>query len=303
MSEIAAAPWLPWAALAMLGVGLFGATLVVSFVPAVASPSLGPRGAQRQRAKSGGPFGALEPMVRVVAGWIALLPPAEWRGRVEADLLRSGYWLGLTADEVAAMSALYAVGLGVAGTWLTVRFGWSPLVPVLFVTIGAAHPFSQLRDATARRQKEIERRLPEAVDLLSLCMGAGLDFPSSLRRLILDGLPKGTPTADELGRILDELELGHTRAKALTGFADRVPTRPVRDFVGAIVQAEEKGTPLAEILKIQARVLRMRRSVLAEEAAARAAMQLMIPLVLIFVAIMLLVLGPVAITVMEIGNV
>lgn len=291
---------LVWVALALTGCGIFGVSLVLARIPAAASPSFGPRGMQRQRALAGGGgFGALEPAVRVIAGWIGRLPPGRWRAQLDESLVRSGHWLGLTADELVAMSVLYSLALGVVGSLLAMRFHWHWAVPLVLVAVGAAHPFSQLQDATAGRCKEIERRLPDAVDLLTLCMGAGLDFPAALRRVLADALVPGTPTADELGRILDELELGHTRSKALSGFAERVPTRPVRDFVGAIVQAEEKGTPLTEILGVQARVLRMRRSVLAEEAAARAALQLMIPLVLIFAAIMLLVLGPVAIVVME----
>ena len=70
-------------------------------------------------------------------------------------------------------------------------------------------------------------------------------------------------------RMLQELDLGHTRRKALEGLAERVPTEPVRDFVASVVQAEDKGTPLAEVLSVQARMLRMRRSVRAEESAAK----------------------------------
>ncbi|MDQ3035495.1 MAG: type II secretion system F family protein [Myxococcota bacterium] len=286
-------------ALALSGVGLFGVSFTLARIPAIVSPSYGPRGMQRQRARASGGFGAIEPLLRVIASWVGRVPSDTWRARLDQTLMRSGHWLGLTADEIVAMSALYALVFGTIGALLALRFGWGAWVAIVMAAVGAVHPFSQLNDQTARRCKEIERRLPDAVDLLTLCMGAGLDFPAALRRVLGDALVPGTPAADELGRIFDELELGTTRSNALLGFADRVPTRPVRDFVGAVVQAEEKGTPLVEILRVQARVLRMRRSVLAEEAAARAALQLMIPLLLIFGAIMLLVLGPVVITLTE----
>lgn len=303
MSDSATLDWLPAAAMTLTGAGLFGASLVIAGVPSTSASTLGPRGVTRTRARESALFATTEPLLRLVAGWVARLPSSGWRERLESTLLQSGYWLGITADELVAMSALLGLLLGGIGVWLSARFGWSPTMPLLFAAVGAAHPFSQVRDATTTRQREIERRLPDAVDLLSLCMGAGLDFPASMRRLLVDGIPPESPTGTELGRIRDELELGHTRKQALEAFAARVPSRPVRDFVGAVVQAEEKGTPLAEILRVQGRMLRMRRSVLAEEAAARAAMQLNLPLLMIFAAIMLLVLGPVGITVMEINNV
>ncbi|MEM6954133.1 MAG: type II secretion system F family protein, partial [Myxococcota bacterium] len=78
----------------------------------------------------------------------------------------------------------------------------------------------------------------------------------------------------------------------LESFAERVPTEAVRDFVGTVVQAEAKGTPLAEVLTIQAQMLRMRRSVLAEEAAAKAGLMMMGPLMIMFVVVILLLMGP-----------
>jgi tight adherence protein C len=97
----------------------------------------------------------------------------------------------------------------------------------------------------------------------------------------------------ELSYILEQLELGHTRREALLAFAERVPAPAVRDFVSAVVQAEEKGNPLVRVIQIQGRVLNQRRSVAAEEAAARAGVMMMAPLVLLLGAILLLLLGPV----------
>ncbi|HHH28490.1 MAG TPA: type II secretion system F family protein, partial [Polyangiaceae bacterium] len=106
---------------------------------------------------------------------------------------------------------------------------------------------------------------------------------------------------EEFRFMLRELELGRTRRQALENFADRCPTEAVRDFVGTVIQSEEKGNPLAEVLRIQATMLRMRRSVMAEEAAARAAVLMMGPLMLIFSAIILVLLGPFIVQSMESG--
>jgi tight adherence protein C len=288
------------AALAVFGVGLFGTSFLLASIPSAPMPLLGPRGLARARAVArGGVLAVLDPVVRRIAGWIARIPSRGWREAIDRELLRSGYWMGATADEVVALSALYSIALAIVGTGLVISKGYSPVIAVVLAAIGATHPFSQLRDATKVRLREVDRRLPDAVDLLSLCMGAGLDFPAALRRVLADALPMKTPMHDELARVSDELDLGKTRVAVLLGLAERAPSRAVSDFVGAVVQAEQKGTPLREILNVQARVLRMRRSVLAEEAAARAALQLMIPLVMIFFAIMLLILGPVVMTLVE----
>ena len=287
-------------AIAIIAVGLAATSFSLALVPVPAAPTLGARGAARQRTmKQGGAFGAVERIVRVVAGWIAELPVNGLRASIDRKLVHSGHWLGVTPDELLAMSAIGGVLGGVVGAFVVVRYHMSPVVGLFCALVLIARPFTQLEDAVKMRWHNIERRLPEAVDLLTLCMGAGLDFPAALRRVINDGVQVGSPVEEELRTILDEVELGRTRQRAMEGLAARVPTRTVKDFVAAVVQAEEKGTPLADTLAVQARMLRMRRSVLAEEAAVRAALQLMIPLVMIFAALMMVMMAPLGITLAE----
>jgi tight adherence protein C len=98
--------------------------------------------------------------------------------------------------------------------------------------------------------------------------------------------------AREFSLILEELELGKTRRDALLSFAERVPTQAVRDFVLAVVQAEQKGNPLAKVIQVQGRMLNMRRSVAAEQAAARAGVLMVVPMMILLCCILLLLLGP-----------
>jgi tight adherence protein C len=98
--------------------------------------------------------------------------------------------------------------------------------------------------------------------------------------------------AREFSGILEELEIGHTRREALTNFAERVQTEAVRDFVAAVVQAEQKGNPLARVIQVQGRLLSQRRSVAAEEAAARAGVLMVGPMMLLVLCVLLLLLGP-----------
>jgi tight adherence protein C len=289
--------WIGGAVLAA-GLGALAYTLASIRVP---DPALmGPRGLRRARTIESSPlFRSLDPVLRVIGSWAASLPLDGLRASLAVRLEVSGMWLGLTADELIAATALSSIiGVGL-GTFGVVCLG---LPPWLILAAGATftiHPLAMLREATRVRHLSIERRLPDAVDLMTLCMGAGLDFAGALKRVVEEGLEPGTPLRDELERMLDELGLGKSRASVLHALAQRVPIRAIQDLVGAAVQAEEKGTPLSEILSIQARMLRMRRSVRAEEAAASAALKLMIPLILMFGAIMIFVMGPVGITVME----
>jgi tight adherence protein C len=264
---------------------------VLSEIPSAARPELGNRGLKRRQALAeGGLFASFDPLLRRLAGWSAALPLHGLREGLERRLLWSGYFLGVTADEALVMSVAGAVLGVVVGSvwahWSRASFMWVAMASCL-----GALGFSLVLDLeTRRRRKEIDRQLPPAIDLLSLCVGAGSDFPAGVRFVLGDSAPNSTLRA-ELTHLLQELELGHTRQKALRGLSERLPTEAVRDFVNAVIQAEEKGNPLAEVLEIQARMLRMRRSVLAEEAAAKAGVRLLLPLVLLMLCIMLILFG------------
>lgn len=266
------------------------------------TPRLGSRGLKRARALAeGGLFAATEPAVRMVSGWIAYLPISDARRAIDETIKHAGDWLGLSANEFFALGVIgFGAGLG-AGVVGTSMMEMPFILSLVGAAIGAALPYFALTEERDKRFKEVNRGLPPAIDLASLCMGAGLDFPGSVKQIVDKSAAKEDALIEEFTRVLQELELGRTRRQALENFADRAPTEAARDFVGAVVQAEEKGNPLAEVLRIQAGMLRMRRSVMAEEAAARAAVMLMGPLLFIFMAILLCLMGPFAISIAENG--
>ena len=92
----------------------------------------------------------------------------------------------------------------------------------------------------------MNRRLPYAIDLLALGMGAGLDFPGAVRQVVEKSGAPDDPLVEEFTLILQGLNLGRTRRQALEDFAERVPSDAVKEFVGAVVQAELRGNPVAE---------------------------------------------------------
>jgi tight adherence protein C len=221
---------------------------------------------------------------------------ARQRERLTRELQRADDVLGLSAEEIAALSLWSAILLGGA-TYAMARAAEVDLKFAILATgFGWILPGLQVREVSRKRAKDITRALPPAIEIASMCMSAGMDFPGALRMLAERGNAPRSPLGREFGVILEHLDFGHTRKHALECFAERVPSRSVEDFVHAVIQAEQKGNPLGRVLQVQGRMLNMRRSVLAEEAAARAGVLMIIPMVLLMGAILLLLMGPFMVT-------
>ncbi|MEM9189035.1 MAG: type II secretion system F family protein [Myxococcota bacterium] len=276
---------------ASVGASLFAVVyLAVSEPPVVVAPRVGLRGLKRQRAMEG-PFAAIDPLVRMVASVLARLPIAPARRRLARSLRLAGDFMGLSADEYLALTAIFALVGGMVGLALLLVKPWWVLIPVCAV-LGGLMPFGRMSDVAGSRQRAINQALPGAMELSALCMGAGLDFPGALRALLESAPKQRHPLYEELERILQELELGRTREQALTTFADRAPTSQVRDLVSAVVQAERKGTPLQDVLRIQADLQRKVRSNRIEENASKATVKMTVPMLLLLGATMIMLLAP-----------
>ncbi|QQR90962.1 MAG: type II secretion system F family protein [Myxococcales bacterium] len=289
------------------GIVLIGIALGILFFavlrqPLSPRPTRGLSGLKRQRAlEQSALFSLVEPAMRYLASWVSRFSIQSHRDSLQKQIKISGEYLGLSADEYIALMIFAGTVFGSAGAFLTLLGYFPPYVVLIGIAIGAWLPSSMLAESTKKRFKAIGRGLPPAIDLAALCMSAGMDFVGALRQIVRHTPVEEDAIHEELDRILQELELGHTRKQALEAFAERVPTEAVKDFVSAVRQAEEKGNPLAEVLQIQATMLRMRRSVLAEEAAARAEVMMMIPLMMLFASIMIILLGPLVINTMQSG--
>ncbi|MCP4446827.1 MAG: hypothetical protein GY811_15985 [Myxococcales bacterium] len=269
-------------------------------VPQAACTTLGARGLARQRARESLVFRIMEPLLRLMASHLEPLPLARHRAKVEGSIVGAGEFHGLGPDELLALSGLSGLaGCGAGYYFWSVSGGI--VVPLACCIIGPLLPFMQLSSLAKERHKSVDRGLPAAIDLAALCMSAGLDFPGSIRHVV-DNMPNRTsPMRQELERLLQELSLGRTRKEVLESLSERVDTDSVNEFVAAVVQAEEKGTALSTVLSVQATALRGRRSVLAEEAAARAGVMLMLPMLMMMGSITLILMGPLIIDMMKGG--
>jgi tight adherence protein C len=281
--------------------GVSGLAFQLSKEPMAKRPRLGSRGLKRAKAlEAGGIFALAEPTIRFVAVRLAILP-SRARASLGRSLVRSGDYLGLSEDELSATCALSGVLLGTVSLLACRNLSLPKSLALVAFVLGTIAPWYRVLMVARTRAKSVGRALPGAVELAAMCMSAGLDFPGALRRIVDSAADPGAPIIEEFGRVLRELDLGHTRRRALEGFAERVPTDQVREFVNSVIQAEDKGNPLADVLTIQAQTQRMRRSIAAEEIASEAALMLIGPMTLIFLCVIALLLGPVVVRFMTGG--
>lgn len=285
---------LRWGNLCCLAFAVTLGAYAVLAAPNASALRLGIRGLVRSRAiENNGLWRAVEPIVRWMGLRVHPLLRHRLREYLDRQILFAGDPFGLLAEEFLALTLLVAAAgcaMGAIVAWVAHRS--LPMCCSLGLLLGGLAPFLTLVNLQEERKKNVHHGLPVVIDLLSLALSAGIDFPGSVKQVIASTSNPNEPLIEELNVILYELSVGKTRHDALQGFAERVPIESVRDFVAAVMQAEERGTPLEEVLRIQAQASRQRRSVRAEEAAARAGVKMFGPLLIIFCVVMLLILAP-----------
>ena len=178
--------------------------------------------------------------------------------------------------------------------------GISPLqllVAVCFLVAGVMLPQMWLRSRVNARQKMIIKSLPDAFDLITTCVEAGLGLDAALSRVSekVEG-----PFAFELRRTLRDISLGKMRRDALVELGTRTGVPDLISFVNAVIQAEQMGSSVGTVLRVQAEQLRVRRRQRAEEQAYKAPVKMIFPLILcIFPTLFIVILGPAVITIMN----
>ena len=167
------------------------------------------------------------------------------------------------------------------------------LIMLLLATLGYYGPNLVLAHLVARRQREIFESFPDALDLMTVCVEAGLGTEAALTRVAEDMQLKSPVLSDEMRMVNLELRAGADRERALRNLAMRTGVDEVDGFVTMINQAERFGTSIAASLRVHADMLRTRRRQRAEEAAAKIALKLLFPLIFfIFPSLLLVLLGP-----------
>jgi tight adherence protein C len=252
-----------------------------------------PRGARAQ-AQTNGLFDGIAGNVgEAAASRVRALDPAALRQRlVAAGLYRTSPYTLLGYQVFLA--------LGLPAGWLVLlspHGAIAVLIAVLLAVLGWRLPLFVISRRGAQRLVEIDRQLPELIDLVVVTVEAGVGFSGSLR---IASERLGGPLGDELRIAMQEQRMGLTAAEAITNMLARAETPAMRSFVRAVVQGEALGASIADIMRNLAIEMRKRRRAHAEERAQKAPVKLLFPLVfLIFPAMFIVLLGPALILVKQ----
>ena len=207
-------------------------------------------------------------------------------------------------DAATFLAIRFILAVVLAGFLIAVLIISPPSNPTdNFMYIGGAAfagfflPHLMLTSRITRRQKEIRKAMPDALDLLTICVEAGLGFDAAMSKV-------SEKWENELSmafaRVIREVQLGKVRREALKDMSDRLGIAEMTSFVAAIIQSEQLGVSMAKVLRIQSDQMRVKRRQRAEEEAHKAPVKMIIPMaLLIFPSIMIIILTPAAMQIME----
>jgi tight adherence protein C len=168
-----------------------------------------------------------------------------------------------------------------------------------FAILGFYFPQLWLSSKISRRQKEIRKAMPDALDLLTICVEAGLGFDAAMAKV---SEKWNTELSLAFARVIQEVQLGKLRREALRDMAERIGISEMTSFVAAVIQSEQLGVSMAKVLHIQADQMRMKRRQRAEEEAHKAPLKMLIPMaLLIFPSLGITLMTPAALRLMNSG--
>ncbi len=243
---------------------------------------------------------ALTRIFSLLLGQLAQLVPSGMLKGLEQRLILAGEPMTVNAF---ILMRLICAGLFFALPLLLVfggglKMGLTTMLIIgSFALVGILLPQMWLASRVTQRQNQIIKTLPDAFDLITTCVEAGLGLDAALARVAekVEGA-----FADELSRTLRDIALGKMRREALRELADRTGVPDLITFVNAVIQAEQMGSSIGAVLRVQSDQMRTRRRQRAEEQAYKAPVKMIFPLVLcIFPTLFIVILGPAVITIMQ----
>lgn len=209
-----------------------------------------------------------------------------------------GEW---TTDRVISTKVLGAIVLPALGTVLGFVLGAGFAIVLLLavggLVLGFLLPDLVLYQIAYDRAEKLRRELPDAIDLLTISVEAGLGFDAACQQVArsTDG-----PVGDEFARMLGEMQIGQSRSEALRGMAERTSVDDLRSFIGAMVQADAFGIPIGQVLRVQSSQIRIKRRQRAETKAQQVPVKITVPLIFfILPCLFAVVMGPAVLSIMD----
>lgn len=245
------------------------------------------------------------PIIRLISGFLSRFAPQRNIEDLRHKLDMAGNPNNWTTSDFYGVRGLAA--LITAGIFFFPLFflGAGLLQVLMYMAIGAVlgfyFPLFWLNYKISRRQHEMERALPDALDLLTISVEAGLGFDAAMSKV---AEKSNNELSRAFARVNAEIRLGKLRRDALRDMATRAGVQDISNFIAAVIQADQLGVSLSKVLRIQSEQMRVRRRQRAEELAAQAPIKMLFPLVfLVFPSIFIVLLGPAMIQMMNAFNI
>jgi tight adherence protein C len=236
----------------------------------------------------------IRPILETAASFVTRFAPAVALERTAHQLELAGRPYNWGPTEYFGVRVLASLLLGVfafliltvSGQLLTTRI----IGTLIGLALGYLLPALWLRSTIQRRQDEVVKALPDALDLLTICIEAGLGFDAAMSKVAEKW---DNELSRAFARAIQEIQLGKLRREALREMDHNLEVPDITSFVAAVIQADQLGVSMAKVMRIQSEQMRIRRRQRAEEKAHQAPVKMLFPLVfLIFPAIYIVLLGP-----------
>lgn len=218
--------------------------------------------------------------------------PEKQMNNLERRIESAGYPYGFTPYEYIGFAFVISLIVVLLGAFFNYSLTGSanPVFLMIAFVMGNIFPYFFLANQSDMRKIGIYKDLPYKLDVLTMAVEAGLDFLSAIRRMV-ERDTTDSPLIEEFFQFLQEVRMGKTKREALKDLARRSDVEALNSVISAIIQAETMGTPVAQVLKVQAESLRINRSQRAEKAAGEAAVKIMFPLIFILMCTVLILFG------------
>ena len=243
----------------------------------------------------------LRPMLDSMGKTMIKITPGELLASLENKIVKAGNPGRMSLKDWLNIQALLVIVLPVitllAGRFFNMAAGNLLLFILAEVALGFVLPGFILGKLMTARQTIILNSLPDVIDLLTVSVEAGLGFDGALLKVV-DKKPG--PLAAEFEKVLQEIKVGRQKKDALKDMSQRIGLQDLTTFIGAIIQADQFGVGIANVLRIQAEQIRQKRKQRAQEKAMKAPVKMLIPMVVfIFPTLFIVLLGPVLIQIIE----
>ena len=251
---------------------------------------------QQQRKKSSnGLVRAARPLyIALVMPYSARLELTDWKKKWRRRIISAGLEDEFDVEELIAAKIFFGffVPLATYLYFFATSGGMSLYLIIGMMVVGYFYPSIWINGSRSSRQVEIKLQLPFVIDLLTLSTEAGLDFIGALQKVVDKTRPG--PLVDEIARMIQQIQLGTTRADSLRELGWRIDLSEIASLVAVLVTADQMGSPLGDVLRVQSELIRAQRFTSAEKKGAAASQKLLFPLIFfIMPAVFIMIFGPV----------